>query len=328
MDIPIKYRMLGRSPAFTDCWKSIHKFACHDAAVLICGETGTGKELAARALHYLGKRACGPFLPINCGAIPDSLLESEFFGHQKGAFTDARDPQIGLVEQAAGGTLFLDEVEALSPRGQTVLLRFLQDYHYRAVGGRMEQVADVRVVAATNVELSDLVDRGAFRRDLMYRLKSLVLIVPALRARGADIGLIADALLNRWSLEANAPIKRLSLSASYVLDRHDWPGNIRELENVLLGGFLAAEDEEITEQHFGRLIGIGKDGIDNSLQSYQIAKKAAVVTFEQAYLKQLMCMANGNITKAAQLSHQHRTALSKLLKKYGVSPLSSGRGDR
>ena len=321
MDIPIKYRMLGRSPVFMDYWKKIQKFACHDAAVLIWGETGTGKELAARALHYLGKRGRGPFVPINCGAIPDNLLESEFFGYQKGAFTDARAPQAGLVEQATGGTLFLDEVEALSPRGQIVLLRFLQDYHYRAVGGRREQIADVRVVAATNVEIDDLVDRGEFRRDLMYRLKSLVLNVPPLRSRVTDIDLIAEALLNRWSIEVNGSIKRLSARASYLLARHDWPGNIRELENVLLSGFLATEDEEITEQYFGSLLAIGNDRTDSSLQSYQVAKHAAVESFEHAYLTKLMVIANGNITKAAQISHQHRTALSKLLKKYGVSPL-------
>jgi DNA-binding NtrC family response regulator len=314
--------MLGRSPAFTDCWKSIQKFACHDAAVLICGETGTGKELAARALHYLGKRTSGPFLPVNCGAIPDNLLESEFFGHQKGAFTDARDLQIGLIEQAAGGTLFLDEVEALSHRGQTVLLRFLQDYHFRSVGGRREQVADVRIIAATNVELSDLVDRGLFRRDLMYRLKALLLMVPPLRARQADIALIAEALLTRWSAEASNPTKRLSLRASIMLEQHDWPGNIRELENVLLSGFLAAEHEEIAEEHFGNLLGVARDCTDSNLPSYQLAKQAAVESFEQTYLRQLMRMANGNITKAAQLSRQHRTALSKLLKKHGVTPLA------
>ena len=321
LDIPLKYRMLGQSPAFTECWNRVRKFAGHDAIVLVSGETGTGKELVARALHYLGKRASGPFLPINCGAIPDSLLEGEFFGHRAGAYTDAKTAQAGLIEQAINGTLFLDEVEALSGRGQTVLLRFLQDFHYRVVGGRREEVADVRVVAATNVELSDLVDRGAFRRDLMYRLSGLVLTVPPLRERATDIDLITEARLKQWSLETNTPIKRLSADARWLLQRHDWPGNVRELENVLLSGFLAADNEEITEQHFVNLLRSENVSTENSLPSYHAAKLAAVEKFERNYLSRLMGMTNGNITKAAEISHQHRTALSKLLKKYGVSPM-------
>ena len=248
-------------------------------------------------------------------------MEGEFFGHQAGAYTDAKIAQAGLIEQAINGTLFLDEVEALSFRGQTVLLRFLQDFHYRAVGGRQEKIADVRVVAATNVELSDLVDRGVFRRDLMYRLRGLILTVPPLRARATDIDLIAEARLKQWSLDNNTPVKRLSVDASCLLKRHDWPGNVRELENVLFASFLAADEEEITGKHFANLLSGVNVPAENSLPSYNASKEAAVKKFERAYLSQLMGMTNGNITKAAQISHQHRTALSKLLKKYGITPM-------
>jgi DNA-binding NtrC family response regulator len=320
LEIPDKYRMVGQSAAFMQCWRIIQKFACHDTTVLICGETGTGKELVARALHYLSARANGPFVPVNCGAIPDSLLESEFFGHEKGAFTDAQDPQTGLVAQAFGGTLLLDEVETLSPRGQTVLLRFLQDYHYRTVGGRKELVANVRVVAATNRELAILVEQGVFRQDLMYRLNSLVINVPPLRTRTSDIALIAKSLLQHWE-GATIPSKRLSAGASKLLQIHSWPGNIRELENVLLNAFLMAEGDEITEQQLSNLSKIESlEAADRSFQPFRVAKQAAINSFERAYLEHLMNNAGGNITKAAHISHQHRTALSKLLKKYDISP--------
>lgn len=318
MDIPGNFGMVGDSPAFMIFWRSLQRYSAHNATVLISGETGAGKELAARALHYLGERSGGPFLPVNCGAVPDSLLESEFFGYLRGAFTDARTPQVGIVEQAQGGTLFLDEVEALSQRGQSVLLRFLQDFHYRPLGARAERIADVRVVAATNVNLDLLVKQRGFRVDLMHRLKTLVLDVPPLRERLSDIELIADAILDHWSEKTKQPRKRLSRSAMILLEAYDWPGNVRELENVLLNGVIATDEQEINESHLHRIAPHAGIFGESRVESYATAKERALETFERNYLTELMRRTNGNITKAAMISRQHRTALSKLLKRYEI----------
>ena len=164
--------MIGHSPAFRNVLALIDKIAAYDAPVLIEGETGTGKELAARAIHYDSRRGDRPFVPVNCGALPDGLIENELFGHRRGAFTDARDEQAGLVSLANTGTLFLDEIDTLTPRGQVTLLRFLQDHQYRPLGGRTPQHVDVRVIAATNADLDRLVERGVFRQDLLYRLET------------------------------------------------------------------------------------------------------------------------------------------------------------
>src|SRR5262245_62250797 len=165
-----RLNMLGHAPAFTAALRIIGRIATVDATVLIQGETGTGKELAARAVHYLSRRRDGPFIPVNCGALPDNLLESELFGHERGAFTDARQASRGLVAQAEGGTLFLDEVEAITPRGQVVLLRFLQDHTYRPVGGRLTSTGNLRVIASSNVDLETLVRCGQYRSDLLFVL--------------------------------------------------------------------------------------------------------------------------------------------------------------
>src|SRR5512145_151026 len=179
--------MIGRSPAFRIADALMNKMCAYDAPVVIEGETGTGKELAARAIHYRGARAARPFVPVNCGAIPDSLIESELFGHRRGAFTDARTDKPGLVDLARGGTLFLDEVDALTPKAQVTLLRFLQDHQFRPLGGRSEEQADVRIVTASNRVLERQVEAGAFRIDLLYRIKLLHLTLPPLRERRADI---------------------------------------------------------------------------------------------------------------------------------------------
>jgi DNA-binding NtrC family response regulator len=208
---------------------------------LILGETGTGKELAARAIHYLSDRRDGPFVPINCGAVPDSLVESEFFGHAKGAFTDARESRQGLVMQAQGGTLFLDEIEAMSPRAQGVLLRFLQDKEYRPVGGTAVQNANVRVIGASNAKLFDLVRKCLFRSDLVHRLNTLRLELPPLRERIGDIMLLTQEFLARLNHLAGSPYKVLHPDSIGLLEAYDWPGNIRELENLLHREFILEE---------------------------------------------------------------------------------------
>jgi transcriptional regulator with GAF, ATPase, and Fis domain len=184
--------LIGLSPAFRDMVGLVQRIAQTDAPVLIEGETGTGKEVAARAIHYSGSRRDRPFVPVNCGAIPENLIENELFGHVRGAYTDAREPQPGLIALANGGTLFLDEVETLCPKGQVALLRFLQDLNYRPLGSRREESADVRVIAATNIDLSELVHAKQFRMDLYYRLQILFLRMPPLRERTGDAALLAE----------------------------------------------------------------------------------------------------------------------------------------
>src|SRR6185436_2379407 len=201
--------MLGRSVAFRIATAMIEKMSAFDAPVVIEGETGTGKELAARAIHYRGARAAGPFVPVNCGALPDTLVENELFGHARGAFTDARDARQGVIAQAQGGTLFLDEVEALSHKAQVALLRFLEDFEYRPLGGGEVRTADVRIIAAGNTDLGAAAKAGAFRQDLLFRLNVLPVDLPPLRVRGRDIVCLAEMFLQRFADQYGRAPKRL-----------------------------------------------------------------------------------------------------------------------
>jgi len=213
--------------------------------VSIYGETGTGKELAARAVHYLGSRSSGPFIPLNCGSLPDTLLENELFGHERGAFTDAKSSQPGLIEQADGGTLFLDEVEDLSAKAQAALLRFLQEGEYRPLGSKTLKRANVRVVAASNVPFLELKKTGRLRNDLFYRLNVLPVFMPPLRERGEDILLMAEHFLIELRVRYDKPGTYLHPSSMRWIVRNDWPGNIREMENALHCGFLMAYGDAI-----------------------------------------------------------------------------------
>src|SRR5215470_14387370 len=201
--------MIGQSRAFSDALSLIEKIARYDAPVLIEGETGTGKELAARAIHYGGTRRNGPFIPVNCGAIPDALVENELFGHRRGAYTDAKLEQTGVIAHAEHGTLFLDEVDALTPKSQVILLRFLQDQQYRPLGGSEARSADVRVIAASNASLASLTERGAFRLDLLFRLKVLHITMPPLRDRHGDVAVLSAHFLGACAQRFAAGHKRL-----------------------------------------------------------------------------------------------------------------------
>ena len=238
-----KLNLVGRAPAFLGVLRLIEKFSACDATVLVQGETGTGKELAARAIHYLGARRSHPFIPVNCGALPDSLIENEFFGHVRGAYTDARESQSGLVANADGGTLFLDEIEALSPKGQVVLLRFLQDQVYKPLGSKSQISGDVRVIAASNFDLADLVESQAIRQDLFYRLAILSLTMPALRDRPGDLTLLARHFTRRFAHQYGRAECNFDRDSVELLINHDWPGNVRELENLVHREFLMTDDE-------------------------------------------------------------------------------------
>lgn len=308
-----KFNLIGSSPPFLSVCRQIRKISAVEAPVLISGETGTGKELAARAIHYLGPRNDKPFIPVNCGALPESLVESELFGHERGAFTDAKTISAGLVSEANEGTLFLDEVDALSLKAQAALLRFLQDKTYRRVGGSTTRHADVRIVVASNAHLEKLVETRHFRRDLLYRLNVLSLHMPPLRERAQDALTLARTFMERFCRQYAMPLKALHPEAEQFIRQYPWPGNVRELENVIHRELLMCESASL---RFGAnrpasLSGSGDTG-------FKSAKAKAISEFERCYISDLLERTEGNITRAARLAGQDRSAFGKLVRKYGL----------
>ncbi len=316
-----RFNLIGKSRSFAQALALITKFATCDATVLIQGETGTGKELAARAIHYLGARRDLPFVPVNCGALPENLVESELFGHVRGAFTDAKQARIGFVAQARGGTLFLDEIEAMSPRAQVALLRFLQDKEYRPVGGGVVKDANVRVLGSSNADLQVMVQKGLFRSDLLFRLNVLVLRMPPLRERTGDVAVLAEAFLRRLSLQYGAPSRVFHPHTLQALDAYDWPGNVRELENVVHRQVVMASGPVIEIASVDpyapdpNLPTVARSVADEGFKS---AKARAVAQFEKAYLAALLAKTAGNMTLASRISGKDRSDLGKLVKKYGL----------
>jgi DNA-binding NtrC family response regulator len=318
-----RVNFIGESPAFVAALDLVTRFAACDATVLIQGETGTGKELAARAVHYLSDRAPRPFVPVNCGAIAETLVENELFGHARGAYTDAREAATGLVAEAEGGTLFLDEVEALPLRAQAALLRFLQDRSYRTVGGHGVRTADVRIVAASNVELEEHVQRHAFRSDLLFRLRVLQVTLPPLRERAGDSVLIANAVLDRLSREYRRPPKRLHPDAVAWIRAQPWTGNVRELENLLHREFLLTDGPMVRLGPRSDALGApsptdadGRPAL--TARVFREAKARAIADFERAYVTELLAVTNGNVSQAARISGKERSTLGRLMRKYGL----------
>lgn len=313
--------MIGRSESFRAVVRLIEKIAAYDAPVLIEGETGTGKELAAREIHYRGARRDRPFVPVNCGALPDTLIESELFGHRRGAFTDARDDRPGLVTLADSGTLFLDEVDALTSKAQVTLLRFLQDQQYRPLGGRREERADVRVIAASNRPLDALVDAGGFRTDLLYRLKLIRVMLPPLRERAGDVVLLSRHFVELGAARFGRPIRPLAGDTLAWFERHAWPGNIRELEHVVYQGLLLCDGTEIS---IAPPPTIGAAHEQSAPASYRAAKQQAIAEFEHAYLAALIDRSKGNVSVAARIAGTERRHLGRLLKKHRLQKSGSG----
>ncbi|MDQ6734148.1 MAG: sigma 54-interacting transcriptional regulator [Nitrospirota bacterium] len=290
--------LVGESVCFQQALEKVSQFACSDATALILGETGTGKELFARAIHYHGPRKGKPFIPVNCGALPDQLLENELFGHMRGAFTDAFCQQDGLVAEAEGGTLFLDEIETLSLPAQTKLLRFLQDRAYRPLGMPKGKIADVRIIAATNADLQQRVAEKHFREDLYYRLNILSLSVPSLRERIEYIPLLATHFLQRYNRpQGNGPMY-LSSAALQKLLAHSWPGNVRELESVMQRALLSASSGTLQPDDLDVPLPYPK--ITSVVVSLRQAKDCAVREFERTYLTTLLAASRGNVTHAAK----------------------------
>lgn len=309
--------MIGRSKSFRQVMALISKAAQFDVPVLIEGETGTGKELAARAIHYQGARSEGPFIPVNCGALPDSLIENELFGHRRGAFTDARIDRPGLVSLACGGTLFLDEIDSLSAKAQVTLLRFLQDQRFRPLGGQAQEQANVRIVAASNKSLDRLVEIGEFRMDLLYRLKLLHFTLPPLRERRGDVPLLAEHFIQAGSKRFRTRALPLDAATLDWLERYHWPGNIRELENLVHRELLFAEGDCLSIPPLSP--DLRQVRASTRTLNYRQAKLRAIAEFESSFLEHLLGQAKGNVSAAARLSGTERRHLGRLLKKHGIS---------
>jgi DNA-binding NtrC family response regulator len=314
--------MIGNSRAIQQARRLIERIARYDVPVLIHGETGTGKELAARAIHYQGRRRDQPFVPVNCGAIPDTLIENELFGHDRGAFTDARGRREGLVACAHGGTLFLDEVDALSPKAQVTLLRFLQDQQYRPLGGGRDQQANVRIITATNADLEALCERREFRLDLYYRLRMLELAMPPLREREGDAALLAEYFVARISAQHGEPEKAIGAGTLSWFERYAWPGNVRELENLVCRAVLLTDGGVIEVSPPGATAARGGGATDPLDLEFSRAKALTLAQFERRYLASVLARAKGNVTLAAQLAGKERRAFGKLIKKHSIDRIS------
>jgi two-component system response regulator GlrR len=310
-------QLVGRDPNFLRAVAQVPRFARSDLPVLVLGETGTGKELCARALHELGRRHARPFVAVDCGALPDSLFENEMFGHSRGAYTGADREQRGLVSIADGGTLFIDEVDALSLAAQAKLLRLLQEKTYRALGSDQQQRTDVRVIAATNKDLASLVDEKRFRSDLYFRLNVLRLSLPALRQRPDDIGLLAAHLLQGALGLAGSAEKSFGPDALRALCSHDWPGNIRELSNVVQRASVACDGKLILPSHLDLHDEPVCDAQPNASE-FREARALAVAEFERRYVESLLRKHGGNVTHAAREAQQDRRAFGRYVKKYKI----------
>jgi len=303
--------MLGTSPQMQGVFSFIRKVATTTAPVLLLGESGTGKEMAALAIHRRGARKDGPFVPINCNAIPENLLESELFGHEKGAFTGATMQRAGLVETAAGGTLFLDEIGELPPSIQVKLLRYLQEQRFQRVGGRQELMSDARVIAATNVDLKAGINQGTFREDLYFRLAVLIISLPPLRERGDDAMLLAQEFLQKYGAQNGKSNIVFAPEALRAINRHPWPGNVRELQNRIKRAVIMADSRRITENDLELSTGIGI----SSSTTLKEARESVEREMVQRALKRNL----GRISSAATELGISRPTLYELMEKLGIS---------
>ena len=303
--------MLGASPQMQTVFGFVRKVASTSAPVLILGENGTGKEMVAQALHRRSRQSSGPFVPINCHAIPENLLESELFGHEKGSFTGAYTQRKGLIESASGGTLFLDEIGELPSSLQVKLLRFLQEKTFQRVGGRQEIQSDTRVIAATNVNLKDSVAAGKFREDLYFRLAVLVVTLPALRERGDDVDLVAKEFLRRYGVQHGKPGLSFAPDAMRALRQHGWPGNIRELQNRVQRAVIMAEGKRVTAGDLELA-----DALNG--QSARTLKEARE-SVEREVVHDALRRHGGKITSAALELGISRPTLYELMEKLGIA---------
>jgi len=299
--------LLGASDSMQAVFNSIRKVAATEAPVLILGESGTGKEMTARALHHRSDRKAGPFVAINCGAIPETLMESELFGHEKGSFTGAHTQRKGRIEGAGGGTLFLDEIGEIPPSLQVKLLRFLQERCIERVGGRQEIQVDTRVIAATNADLKKRMADGTFREDLYYRLAVVQIVLPPLRDRGGDVDLLARALLQRLGSENGKPGISFGADALRALRLYPWPGNVRELQNRVKRAVIMSGGKRVTAPDLD---------LDQSPPSVPL--KEARETLERGMVREALRRHSGKITAAAADLGISRPTFYELMEKLGI----------
>jgi DNA-binding NtrC family response regulator len=314
-------QFVGVAPSFVTVIEKIPRVASCDVPVLLTGDTGTGKEMCARAIHYMSPRADKPFVPINCGSIPVELFENEMFGHESGAFTDARQKRAGLVAEAEGGTLFLDEVDSLPLSTQVKLLRFLQDKQYKPLGASNYRQADTRLIAASNQNLTNKVRDGVFRADLYYRLRVVSLHLPSLSDRKEDILPLALHFLKMAASEYKRHVTRFSQHAIQKLLFHSWPGNVRELENVVRHAVVLVEGSVIRTHDLQLMTESEAPSVPmpEKRESFKTAKARMIESFERNYLKDILINCGGNISKAAREAKKDRRAFFALLKKYDLT---------
>ncbi len=309
-----KQNLIGNSQSFLAEINKIPLVAKCDASVMISGETGTGKEVCARAIHNLSLRKDRPFIPVNCGAIPVELAENELFGHERGAYTGAATARPGLIQEADGGTLFLDEIDSLPLLAQVKLLRFLQEKEYRPLGSSKIRHADVRVVAATNVDFERALQAGQLRQDLYFRLNIIPLLLPPLRDRRDDIPMLADYFRAKFSCEFGKHITGFSHVAMQKLLMYDWPGNVRELEHAVQRAVALSEHSIIRSED----LTLSSINTKIATESFQQAKAKVITQFERTYLQSLLLAHRGNITKAAEAAQKNRRAFWELLRKHQI----------
>ena len=320
------HNLIGKSPPMQDIYTKIEQVANSRTTVLIGGESGTGKELVAKALHYNSSRRERPFIALNCAAIPETLIESELFGHEKGSFTDATARRVGQFELANTGTLFLDEIGDLSAMTQAKLLRVLQEREFTRVGGVQSIKVDVRIVAATNQNLEELVRKGQFREDLYYRINVIALYLPPLRERGEDVPLLAKHFLAKRIEEENRPPQEFSKDAVDLLSRYPWPGNVREMENIIEQAFIWSKGSDtITPEHLPTIL--KNDTRSTSLRDDTLAGRLslekAVMEFEREIILDALKRKNYVQTHAADL-----LGISRRMLKYRMDTLGIGRPDQ
>ena len=302
--------ILGGCPRVRALREIVRRVAQSDAPVLLLGESGTGKEVVARAIHRASARIDGSFLAVNCGAVSEGLLDSELFGHVRGAFTGAEMARRGLFEEASGGVIFLDEVESTPPSFQAKLLRVLEDGVVRPVGSSISVATDVRVIAASSLELEDAVRRGRFRADLYYRLNVVSIELPPLRERGDDVGLLAMHFVAGAARALSRGPLRISEDVLDRLRAHSWPGNLRELRNVMERAVLFASGDSIEVGHLPEALRF----VPAPALSYRDARAAALLDFRAAYLKGLLAAHGGNLSQAARAAGMARQTLHRLLR--------------
>ncbi len=315
------HNLIGDSPEMHKVFRTIEKVADSDSTILIFGESGTGKELVARAIHYHSSRKDKPMIPVNCGAIPEELLESELFGHEKGAFTHAIRTRIGRFEMANGGTIFLDEIAEMSPQLQVKLLRVLQEQEFERLGGMRTIKCDVRIIAATNKDLEKAVDEGSFREDLYYRLKVIPIHIPPLRDRRSDIPLLIHHFLEQMNKAKKKDIKGISKEAVKVLTAYDWPGNVRELENVIERMVILAESDYLTVEDLPERIAktqVSLKPISSPIPDEGFSLSHAVSEYEKQLIISALEKTGWVKNRAAKLLKMNRTTLVEKIKKQGI----------